>query len=72
MWNLKQFLESLIDIVNNCIIKIPNLKVLLHVCDSYNCDYLPHTTFHFYLTYFQLNTDFPFQLRFFTSVTQEL
>ena len=32
----------------------------------FNCDYLPHTTFRFYLIHFQLNTDFPsqFLLRF--------
>ena len=29
---------------------------------KYHCDYLPHTTFRFYLIYFQLNADFPSQL----------
>ena len=47
-----------------------NLKMLLHTCDTYNhhdnCDYLPHTVFHFYLIDFQLNTDFPFQFCVFT------
>ena len=27
------------------------------ICDTYDCDYLPHTTFRFYLIDFQLNTD---------------
>ena len=31
------------------------------MCDTYNCDYRPHTTFRFYLTDFQLNIDFPSQ-----------
>ena len=35
-----------------------NVKILLYICDTYNCDYLPHTTFHFFSTEFQLNTDF--------------
>ena len=42
------------------------------MCDTYNCDYLKHSTFRFNLIDFQLNTDFPPQ--FFTlkspSVTQ--
>ena len=44
------------------------------MCDTYNCDYLKHSTFHFNSIDFQLNTDFPPQLCFFTvkspSVTQ--
>ena len=28
----------------------------MHICDTYNCDYLQHTTFRFYLIDFQLNT----------------
>ena len=36
-------------------------KVLLYICDTYYCDYLTHTTFHFNLIDFQLNTDFPAQ-----------
>ena len=31
------------------------------MCDKYNCDYLQHSTFHFNLIDFQLNTDFPSQ-----------
>ena len=34
-------------------------KVPLHICDTYYCSYLTHTTFHFYLIDFQLNTDSP-------------
>ena len=29
------------------------------MCDTYNCDYLKHSTFHFNIIDFQLNTDFP-------------
>ena len=29
-------------------------KILLHICDTYNCDYLPHTTFRFYSIDFKL------------------
>ena len=28
------------------------------MCDTYNCDYLQHSTFRFNLIDFQLNTDF--------------
>ena len=38
-----------------------NLKVLLHICDTYYLDYLTHTNFRFYIFDFQLNTDFPSQ-----------
>ena len=40
-----------------------DVKVLLYmyIHDTYNCDYLLHTTFRFYLIYFQLNTDCPSQ-----------
>ena len=31
------------------------------MCDTYNCDYLRHSTFRFKLIDFQLNTDFPSQ-----------
>ena len=31
------------------------------MCDTYNCDYLKHSTLRFNLIDFQLNTDFPFQ-----------
>ena len=29
------------------------------MCDTYNCNYLKHSTFRFNLTDFKLNTDFP-------------
>ena len=31
------------------------------MCDTYNCDYLKHSTFRFNLIDFQLYTDFPSQ-----------
>ena len=31
------------------------------MCDTYNCDYLKHSTLRFNLIDFQLNTDFPSQ-----------
>ena len=31
------------------------------MCDTYNCDYLQHSTFRFNLIDFQLDTDFPSQ-----------
>ena len=37
MWNLGQFCENLI-FVNNCVIEVRNLNILLHMCDTYNCD----------------------------------
>ena len=44
------------------------------MCDTYNCDYLTHTTLRFCLIDFQLNTDFPSNFEFFAakspSVTQ--
>ena len=39
--------------VNNCFIKL-FLKILLHMCDTYHCDYVTHTTFRFYLIDSQL------------------
>ena len=33
-----------------------------HLCDTYNYDYLPHTTIRFYSIDFQFNADFPSQL----------
>ena len=47
--------------VNNCLIEAPILKILLHMCDTYTCGYLKHSTFCFNLIDFQLNTDFPSQ-----------
>ena len=42
--------------------------------DTYHCDYLQHTTFHFSLTDFQLNMDFSSHIAYFTikspSITQ--
>ena len=44
------------------------------MCDTYNCDYLKHSTFRFNLIDFQLNTDLQINFAFFTvkspSVTQ--
>ena len=40
----------------------------MHICDTYNCDYLPHTTFCFYSINFQLNIDFPSQFCIFFTV----
>ena len=61
-------------LVNNCLIKVQIQKIFLHIGDTYNCHYLQHTTFRFYLFNFQLNTDFPSQFCVFTvkspSVTQ--
>ena len=31
------------------------------MCDTYNCDYLQHSTFRFNSIAFQLDTDFPSQ-----------
>ena len=42
--------------VNNCLIQ----KIILHMCDTCNCDYLQDSTFCFKLVDFQLNTDFPY------------
>ena len=43
------------------LLKVESEKILLHICDTHNYDYLPHTTFRFYLVDFQLNADFPSQ-----------
>ena len=60
MWNLGQYLENLI-FCQWLLNWSSNLKILLHVCDTYNCDYLKHSTFCFNLVDFQLSTDFPSQ-----------
>ena len=60
MWNLGQNRENLI-FVNNCLIKAWILKILLHMCDTYNYDYLKYSTFRFNFVDFQLYIDFPFQ-----------
>ena len=36
------------------------------MCDTYNCDYLKHSTFRFNLIDFKLNTDFPSRFRVFS------
>ena len=38
------------------------------MCDTYYCDYLPHTTFRFYFINFQLNTNYPSQFCFIFTV----
>ena len=38
------------------------------MCDTYNCDYLQHSTFRFNLIDFYLNTDFPSQFWVFVTV----
>ena len=50
-----------IDILSINAYQSSNLKILLHMCDTFNCDFLPPTTFWFFLIDFQLNTDFPSQ-----------
>ena len=51
-----------------------NLKILWHICGTYDCNYLPQTIFHFFLIDFQFNKDFPSKLCIFyckiTSITQ--
>ena len=37
------------------------------MCDTYNCDYLKHSTFRFNLIDFHLNTDFLSNFAFFTA-----
>ena len=74
MWNLGQYRKK-IDIHLSVIAWLKlELKNLLHMRDTYNCDYLKHSTFHFNLINFQLNTDFCSQFCIFyhksPSVTQ--
>ena len=60
MWNLGQYCENLIFcqlLLNGS----SNLKILLHMCDTSNGDYLQQSTFSFNWIDFQLNTDFPSQ-----------
>ena len=72
LWNLGQILENLIfcQLVFN---KSSNLPILLHICDTYNYDYLPHTTFSYLRNRFYVKNRFP-NFAFFTvkspSVTQ--
>ena len=57
MWNLRQYRENLI-FCQYLLNWSSNLKILLHMCDTYDCDYPKHSN----LIDFQLNTDFPSQL----------
>ena len=66
MWNLGQYREIWY-FVNNCLIKARILKILLHMCDTYNYDYLKYSTFRFNFIDFQLYIDFPFQFCVFYS-----
>ena len=53
MWNLGQYRENLIFCqYNNFLIKAWILKILLHTCDTYNYDYLKHSTLRFNLSIF--------------------
>ena len=61
MWNLGQYREIFFYFVNNCLIKPWILKILLHMCDTYDYDYLKYSTFCFNLIDFPLYIDFPFQ-----------
>ena len=47
--------------VNNCLIQVEIFKNILHMYDTFCCDYLQHSIFRFNLIDFQLNTDFPSQ-----------
>ena len=60
MGNLGQYHENLI-FCQQLLNWSSSLKILLHMCDTYNCDYLKHSTLRFNLIDFQLNTDFPSQ-----------
>ena len=48
--------------VNNCLIKAWILKILLHMCDTYNYDYLKYSKFRFNFIDFQLYNRFPFPI----------
>ena len=65
-WNLGDFRENLIFCQYLLHLSF-YLKILSHICDTNNRDYLPHITFLFYLVDFQLNTDFPYQFYVFTA-----
>ena len=70
MWNLGQNRENLI-FCQYLLNWSSNLKILLPMCDKYNCDYLKHSTFRFNLIDIQLNTDFPSQFCvFYRKITQ--
>ena len=57
MWNLGQFREKKKWYFVNNQLKFES-KILLHMCDTCNCDYLLHTTSHLYLISFLLNSDY--------------
>ena len=42
------------------------------MCDTYNCDYLKHSTLRFNLIDFQLSTDFPSQFCVFTAKSRKV
>ena len=58
MWNLGQYRENSI-FCQKLLNWSSNSKILLRTCDTYNCNYLKHSTFRFNLIDFRLNTDFP-------------
>ena len=60
MCNLGQYRENLL-FCQQLINWSSNLKILLHMCDTYNYNYLKYSTFRFNLIDFQLNTYFPSQ-----------
>ena len=64
MGNLGQYRENLI-FCQSLLNWSSNLKILLHMCDTYNCDYMKHSTFRFSLIDFQLNINFHSQFRVF-------
>ena len=67
--NLGQFRENLI-FCQKLLNWSSNLKIILHMYDTYYCDYLQHSTFRFNSINFQLNTDFPFQFcGFYSKIT---
>ena len=70
MWNFGQFCENLIFCQYNCLIKVRIKKILLYICDTYNCNYLLPTTFLFNFIDFQVNTDFSSQ--FYVSTVKSL
>ena len=56
MWNLGQFRKNLIVSIT---LEFESKNPSAHMWHTYDCEYLPHTTFHFYLIDFQMNTDYP-------------
>ena len=60
MWNLGPFRVKWI-YCQWLLNESSNMKFVLHICGTYNFDYLSHTTFRFYLINVQLNIYLPFQ-----------